>query len=179
MKILTKIFVLICLSFCLFIGSLAEEYTILESNSTTSYTSTTSTTCTPYTETTEICNWQCRDWDSYENGTAYCLGGYGDVCRNNTLTRETCTTTLNSGTIALWNGTEYRPREEFFGVHDGGFRDNTGLTYKLGQDGHYIEVYDLNDEYISSFGFGITGIVGVTDYLYTTLNFYMDLGIFY
>jgi len=86
-----------------------------------------------------------------------------------------CTKTLYSGTMFLNNGTEenpdYVPRSEFYRIHEGGFQDNTGLIYKLGTDEKYIDVYDMNNSYISSFGFGITGNVGGTDYTYTTLNF--------
>jgi len=60
-----------------------------------------------------------------------------------------------------------------YGPYDGGFRDWNGLIYRISTDSEkaYINLYDVDDNYISSFGFGITGEVGGADYKYTTLNF--------
>jgi len=53
------------------------------------------------------------------------------------------------------------------------FRDWNGLIYRVSSDPEkaYVKVYDPDDNYLSSFGFGITGNVGGTDYKYSTLNF--------
>lgn len=53
------------------------------------------------------------------------------------------------------------------------FRDGNGLIYRLSNDADkaYVKLYDLNDNYLSSFGFGITGDIGGTNYRYSTVNF--------
>ncbi len=53
------------------------------------------------------------------------------------------------------------------------FRDWNGLIYRVSTDPQkaYINLYDSEDNYISSFGFGITGQIGANTYKYTTLNF--------
>jgi len=53
--------------------------------------------CTPVEDTEEICREECLDWDTFDNRTVYCLGGYGEVCRNNTITTYRCMRTFYSG----------------------------------------------------------------------------------
>jgi len=60
-------------------------------------TANTETVCHPVEEITEICREECMDWDTSENGTVYCLGGYGEVCRNNAITKQTCDKTIYVG----------------------------------------------------------------------------------
>ncbi len=74
--------------------------------------------------------------------------------------------------INYYNGTEYVPIV-YSSCGSNCFRDWNGLIYRVSSDAKkaYVELYDADDNYISSFGFGITGIVGGTNYKYTTLNF--------
>jgi len=55
--------------------------------------------CHPVLKSKYICNNQCLDWDSYENGTIYCSGGYGEVCRWNNITVQECSRTIYSGVM--------------------------------------------------------------------------------
>ncbi len=73
--------------------------------------------------------------------------------------------------VNYYNGSNYIPI--VYGPYGGGFRDWNGFIYRISADPDksYINLYDAEDNYISSFGFGITGDVGGNYYRYTTLNF--------
>lgn len=71
-------------------------------------TATTDTTCTGINGTKQVCRNECLDWDTYANGSIYCLGGMGDVCKNISVGQE-CTKTLYSGLMNYYNGNEYVP----------------------------------------------------------------------
>lgn len=68
------------------------------------------------------------------------------------------------------NGSDYIPIT-FGSCGNNCFRDNDGLIYRTGGGGTYIELYDPDDNFISNFGFAITGSIGATNYKYSTLNF--------
>lgn len=84
-----------------------------------------------------------------------------------------------SNTLKIFNSRiNYNNGSEFVRFNYGScgsncFRDSNGLIYRLSNDSRkaYVNLYDINDNYLSSFGFGITGKVGSINYLYTTLNF--------
>jgi PGF-pre-PGF domain-containing protein len=69
----------------------------------------------------------------------------------------------------FWNGTGYE--EWIYGPLDNEtFRDYKGTIYRYSGEG-YFNIYSINDSYIGSFAFGITGTVGGTNYTYSSLNF--------
>ena len=74
--------------------------------------------------------------------------------------------------VNYYNGTDYVPIT-YGSCGSNCFRDWNGFIYKISTDldQAYINLYDVNDNLISNFGFGITGTVGGTNYKYTTLNF--------
>ncbi len=93
-------------------------------------------------------------WNKYDKG----LGAYN--------------LEVYSGIVNYNSGSGYEPFEYgICGVDC--FRDNNGLIYRISGDPNksYINLHDIDNNYISSFGFGITGTVGAVNYTYTTLNF--------
>jgi len=79
---------------------------------------------------------------------------------------------IHNAKINYLNGSSYAPFTYGLCGSDC-FRDWNGLIYRTSNDSDsaYINLYDFEDNYLSSFGFGITGNVGATNYRYTTLNF--------
>ena len=77
---------------------------------------------------------------------------------------------IYSGALNYNNGTEY-VRFNYGSCGVNCFRDWNGLIYKVSADSKYINLYDVNGNYISSFGFGVTGDRGKGIEKFTTLNF--------
>ncbi len=83
---------LIYLLFCILLLSIVTAQD-------TTYTPTTKTVCTPIEKIKEICYADyCVDYDTYENGTVYCLDLRDNYCRDSIFFEEECTKTLYSGT---------------------------------------------------------------------------------
>ncbi len=121
MKILVYIFIVL---FFIFLSRLALAQS-------TARTATSETVCASMPQTAEICMNDCLDWDAYENGTVYCLGGYGEVCRNNALTKEVCNQTFYGYVKNYYNGSEYIPIDNSIYMVN---RTYQGYTFTYGNE---------------------------------------------
>jgi len=97
-----------------------------------------------------------------------------DLYSTTTCQYGKCIAIISNEIMNVWNGSEYRPREEIFRSYKGGVQDNTGMIYNLSSDGNYVNVYNMMGDYLTSFGFGVTGEIGGVNYKYTTLDFTWD-----
>ncbi|MEM0465477.1 MAG: DNRLRE domain-containing protein [Candidatus Pacearchaeota archaeon] len=76
--------------------------------------------------------------------------------------------------INYYNGSSYNPITYGLCINETYcFIDWNGLIYRVSNDLNksYINLYDSENNYITSFGFGITGYINGNYYRYTTLNF--------
>jgi len=81
------------------------------SSPTITRTATTETVCNDVTEIEEICYTDyCVDYDTYENGTVYCVDMRDNYCRENSITRQSCSKSLYSGAMFAKNSSgNYAP----------------------------------------------------------------------
>jgi len=85
------------------------------------------------------------------------------------------TKTIGQGIINLDSedrrNPHYKQRSEFFGNSSKGFQDNTGFIYNLSDNKKFVNVYDRHGNYMSSFGFAITGTIGGQNYEVSSLSY--------
>jgi len=98
----------------------------------------------------QICGIDCLDWSTYENGTVYCSGGYGNVCRWNNVTcnEKICDRTLYSYPKNYWNGSAYEPiNTTIYEVN----RNYYGYSFTYGNEHGLYDTYFYDSSPISVF----------------------------
>ncbi len=116
--------------------------------------------CIPIEETEEICyNDYCVDYDTYENGTVYCLDMRETYCRNNTIYRQQCQRTLYSGTRYAQNsiGEWVNPSDvlritkqsDDLTFHYDGIKGYANVTFETGviYNGNYFSMATVKQNY--------------------------------
>jgi hypothetical protein len=81
---------------------------------------------------------------------------------------ETKTLSIKINDSYFWNGTGYEKWN--YGLNNGTFRDYKGTIYTYDNQG-YFNIYSINNSYMGSFAFGVTGDVLGINYTYSSLNF--------